>query len=80
VSLHQVEYGIKYCPRTIALKSGEVVYDGPSRALTPAFLNGIYGAESSDLFQPARAEPAPGRTDEGPFASGGLQPLPAAVM
>jgi phosphonate transport system ATP-binding protein len=80
VSLHQVEYGIKYCPRTIALKSGEVVYDGPSSALTPAFLNSIYGAESSDLFLPARAEPAPGRADAEPFASGGLRPLPAAVM
>src|SRR5215467_2696563 len=65
VSLHQVEYGIKYCPRTIALKSGEVVYDGPSSALTPAFLNSIYGAESSDLFLPARAEP--GRAMAEPF-------------
>jgi len=50
VSLHQVEYALKYCPRTIALKAGQVVYDGPSRALTPEFLNSIYGAESSDLF------------------------------
>src|SRR5215475_12499250 len=50
VSLHQVEYALRYCPRTIALKAGEVVYDGPSRALTPEFLNSIYGAESSDLF------------------------------
>jgi phosphonate transport system ATP-binding protein len=53
VSLHQVEYGIRYCPRTIALKSGEVAYDGPSSGLTPALLNSIYGAESSDLFLPA---------------------------
>jgi phosphonate transport system ATP-binding protein len=53
VSLHQVEYGLKYCPRTIALKAGEVVYDGPSCELTPEVLNGIYGAESSDLFLPS---------------------------
>jgi phosphonate transport system ATP-binding protein len=53
VSLHQVEYGVKYCPRTIALKAGEVVYDGPSCALTPELLNSIYGAESSDLFLPS---------------------------
>jgi phosphonate transport system ATP-binding protein len=52
VSLHQVEYGVKYCPRTIALKAGEVVYDGPSCELTPELLNRIYGAESSDLFLP----------------------------
>jgi phosphonate transport system ATP-binding protein len=50
VSLHQVEYALKYCPRTIALKDGVIVYDGPSRALTPEFLGEIYGAESSDLF------------------------------
>src|SRR5262245_15650843 len=35
VSLHQVEYALRYCPRTIALKAGEIVYDGPSSALTP---------------------------------------------
>jgi phosphonate transport system ATP-binding protein len=52
VSLHQVEYGLKYCPRTIALKAGEVAYDGPSCELTPELLNSIYGAESSDLFPP----------------------------
>ena len=44
---------MKYCPRTIALKAGEVVYDGPSCELTPELLNGIYGAESSDLFLPS---------------------------
>jgi len=52
VSLHQVEYAMKYCPRTIALKDGKVAYDGPSSALTPAFLNNIYGAESEELFLP----------------------------
>jgi phosphonate transport system ATP-binding protein len=52
ISLHQVEYGVRYCARTIALKAGEVVYDGPSSGLTPALLNDIYGAESSDLFLP----------------------------
>jgi phosphonate transport system ATP-binding protein len=58
ISLHQVEYGVKYCPRTIALKSGEVVYDGPSSALTPELLSSIYGAESSDLFLPSLEQAA----------------------
>ncbi|MCW5691701.1 MAG: phosphonate ABC transporter ATP-binding protein [Pseudolabrys sp.] len=53
VSLHQVEYAMKYCPRTIALKDGKIAYDGPSSALTPAFLNRIYGAESEELFLPS---------------------------
>jgi phosphonate transport system ATP-binding protein len=57
ISLHQVEYAISYCPRAVALKSGEVVYDGPSSGLTPALLNSIYGAESEDLFLPAFEQP-----------------------
>lgn len=56
VSLHQVEYALNYCPRTIALRDGEVVYDGPSRALTPAFLGELYGAESEELFLPRVGE------------------------
>lgn len=52
VSLHQVEYALHYCPRTIALRDGQVVYDGPSDALTPQFLAQLYGAESESLFLP----------------------------
>jgi phosphonate transport system ATP-binding protein len=57
VSLHQVEYALRYCPRTVALKAGEIVYDGPSSALTPEFLGSIYGAESEDLFASLDATP-----------------------
>jgi phosphonate transport system ATP-binding protein len=53
VSLHQVEYALRYCPRTIALRSGDVVYDGPSSELTPALLTSIYGADSEELFVPS---------------------------
>jgi phosphonate transport system ATP-binding protein len=53
VSLHQVEYAIRYCPRTIALRHGRVVYDGPSTALTPSFLKEVYGSETEELFSPA---------------------------
>lgn len=52
VSLHQVDYALHYCPRTIALRDGRIVYDGPSDALTPAFLSELYGAESKDLLLP----------------------------
>lgn len=52
VSLHQVEYALNYCPRTIALREGNIVYDGPSSALTPEFLGELYGAESEELFLP----------------------------
>ncbi|MCR9214285.1 MAG: phosphonate ABC transporter ATP-binding protein [Proteobacteria bacterium] len=50
VSLHQVDYAIKYCPRTIAMRQGEVVFDGPSDQLTPQFLQQLYGSESVELL------------------------------
>jgi phosphonate transport system ATP-binding protein len=68
VSLHQVEFALRYCPRTIALRSGEVVFDGPSRELTPALLNAIYAAESDDFFLHA-PEPANAAKEAAPPAS-----------
>jgi phosphonate transport system ATP-binding protein len=52
VSLHQVEYATRCCPRAVALKDGSVVYDGPSAALTPAFLRAIYGAAGEETGVP----------------------------
>jgi phosphonate transport system ATP-binding protein len=52
VSLHQVDYAFAYCPRTLALRDGRVVYDGPSRALSPEFLTELYGAQSEELILP----------------------------
>jgi phosphonate transport system ATP-binding protein len=59
VSLHQVEYALAYCARTIALREGRIVYDGPSAALTPAFLSELYGAESEELLLPGFNATAP---------------------
>jgi len=53
VSLHQVEYARLYCPRTIALKAGEIAFDGPSEALTNEFLREIYGDASEELVLPS---------------------------
>jgi phosphonate transport system ATP-binding protein len=50
VSLHQVNVALKYCPRTVALHSGKVVYDGPSANLTPALLRELYGAEADEIL------------------------------
>lgn len=58
VSLHQVEYALKYCPRTIALHGGRVVYDGPSAALTPALLGELYGSDAEELFGRMLGSPA----------------------
>jgi phosphonate transport system ATP-binding protein len=84
VSLHQVEYALSYCPRTIALRDGRVVYDGPSSALNPAFLSELYGAESEELFLPAAgiAEATPERANGRAFGIGSHQPAwasPAAA-
>ena len=50
VSLHQVEFAARYCPRTIALHAGRVVYDGPSSALTPDLLAELYGSSAREFF------------------------------
>ncbi|KXF75738.1 phosphonate/organophosphate ester transporter subunit [Paramesorhizobium deserti] len=52
VSLHQVEYARRYCRRTIAMRDGAIVYDGPSSALSPDFLAELYGAASEELVLP----------------------------
>ena len=50
VSLHQVNVALKYCPRTVALRAGQVVFDGPSASLTPALLRELYGAEADEIL------------------------------
>lgn len=50
VTLHQVDYAIRYCKRVIALQAGKVVYDGPSSGLDSKTLIGIYGPEFEDAF------------------------------
>ena len=51
VSLHQVQFALRYCPRTVALRLGEVVYDGPSEALTPELLRTLYGSAVEELIE-----------------------------
>jgi phosphonate transport system ATP-binding protein len=63
VSLHQVDIAMQYCPRTIALRDGRVVYDGPSAALTPALLQQLYGSAARELLDPAAAPAAPDASD-----------------
>ena len=51
VSLHQINVAIKYCPRTIALSHGDIVYDGPTSALSPRLLRELYGVEADELLK-----------------------------
>ncbi|WP_150644680.1 phosphonate ABC transporter ATP-binding protein [Pseudomonas fluorescens] len=45
VTLHQVDYAVRYCQRAIALKAGRIHFDGAASALNPTFLNDLYGAD-----------------------------------
>jgi phosphonate transport system ATP-binding protein len=49
VSLHQVQFALQYCVRSVAMKEGRVVYDGPSAELTPTALRNIYGLKSTEF-------------------------------
>ena len=51
VSLHQIDFAMRYCPRSIALRRGEVVYDGPTDQLTVARLQEIYGPHIAEFYQ-----------------------------
>jgi phosphonate transport system ATP-binding protein len=67
VSMHQVDIALRYCPRTIALSHGQIVYDGPSRELTPTQLHRLYGAEADELLQSS------------PDVVGKLDPVPSGT-
>ena len=56
VTLHQVVYAQAFCPRTVAMRDGEIVYDGPSEALTQHKLKEIYGSASEELILPDASE------------------------
>lgn len=59
VTLHQVDYAMRYCQRAVALKAGRVHYDGAAAELHTNFLNDLYGAE---LSAESAVEESPRRT------------------
>jgi phosphonate transport system ATP-binding protein len=65
VTLHQVDYAMRYCQRAVALKAGRIHFDGPTAGLNPNFLNDLYGAElevdvrSADKPRRQRPQTAP---------------------
>ena len=50
VTLHQVDYALRYFNRVVALQAGKIVYDGPSSGLGKAKLIEIYGPEIEEVF------------------------------
>jgi len=66
VSLHHVGLARRYCDRVVALREGELVFDGPTAALTPDFLRELYGTAADELLRDddaaeSGAAPAPHR-------------------
>lgn len=50
ISLHHVALARRYCERVIALRQGELVFDGPTSALTADFLRDLYGTAADELI------------------------------
>jgi phosphonate transport system ATP-binding protein len=50
VTLHQVDYALRYCDRVVALRAGAIAYDGPTAGLTRERLSDIYGSEFEDAY------------------------------
>jgi phosphonate transport system ATP-binding protein len=52
VSLHHVELARRYFDRALALRQGELVFDGPTHALTDDLLHRLYGTQADALSAP----------------------------
>ena len=53
VTLHQVDYAVRYCQRAVALKGGRIYFDGATEGLEPEFFNDLYGGElDASLLMP----------------------------
>jgi phosphonate transport system ATP-binding protein len=48
VSLHQIDYAFRFCRRSVALKNGAILFDGPTEAISRNLLKQVYG---SDLLE-----------------------------
>lgn len=70
VSLHNVAMARKYCDRIIALRAGELVFDGPPMALDDARLRSLYGTSSEELLSDELEQEPPALP---------LNPFPLAV-
>jgi phosphonate transport system ATP-binding protein len=73
ISLHQIDWAVRFCSRVVALREGVVVYDGPAKGLCPDTLRAIYGDEFhaaggddalGDLCRPAAAAASERREPE----------------
>lgn len=50
ISLHHVALARRYCDRVIALREGQLVFDGPTSSLSRQFLRDLYGTAADELI------------------------------
>ncbi len=43
LNIHHVELAIEYADRIIGIRAGQIVYDGPAKAVDQTVLSSIYG-------------------------------------
>ncbi|WP_107852338.1 phosphonate ABC transporter ATP-binding protein [Oceanimonas marisflavi] len=55
VTLHQVDYALKYCQYLVALREGEIFYQGASGTITERELAALYTKSRPDARTPAMA-------------------------
>ena len=71
-SLHAVDLALKWFPRIVGMRAGDVVFDAPTTSVTPQMLHELYATEGSSL--PTQGLPA------APFeTSGNVVPLARPV-
>jgi len=68
VSLHQVDFALKYCRRVVALRDGRVMFDGATEQVSADMLRGIYGNNSDLDFGSLLGPQADADADERPAA------------
>jgi phosphonate transport system ATP-binding protein len=56
LNLHQIELAERYCDRVIAMRAGEIVWDGVPAALTREVLRSIYGVDLAEAAPRAQGE------------------------
>lgn len=49
VSLHQIDFALRYCDRAIVLQKGKILYDGPTAGLPASTIEAFYKDEHNPL-------------------------------
>jgi phosphonate transport system ATP-binding protein len=59
VNLHQVDYALEFSDRILALRSGELVYDGTPQLMTSGIIEDVYNMKPDDATAQLRMMPEP---------------------